>query len=588
MQIRNIIIALLVLSASAFAQGGFYQDRAEGRLINGNALVAIPGAAVTVCSDQACVSPVNIYSNADLAIGHLIGTSTTADANGNFSFYVLPGQYFCQIAASGFSTAINPCQVSITLPNAVDTTSNQTITGNKSLTGQNAFTTYSLDTILFVDGLKYPCTAAGTISLLADATGQANAQGCVSGFTSSSEIDIAAGISFLHPSKSTWTFSGTTPAQYGVKLATGSLFSGGSGAASDGAAFTLQASASASLDSLLATDTTVSGGGYFAAENIRLYNPSGGTFANGLLHAENMVDGSFFRNAEVSNYSGIGVNWRKNCCADYTLGLVANGNHAAGAQPFLLNSDSTHINVANYFFSTSLGHPGATKNILSMTGANRSWCHGNVFFGLYMEGPSGNGDTTTPAIDDNCWGVASFFGLTLGNDDASSTRYVLQIESGNVGVNAFGVESGISTNLVNDLDKGVTVTESSAYRPVNYISVPSYFTSLNILGPALKANSKLLVSSNAPTISSGFGTSPSIVNSNGSLAFEINVGTGGVATSGVLAMNSTAANGWSCQITDMNTNIVTRETAFTATSITLTAASAWTASDKLLINCGAF
>ena len=91
----------------------------------------------------------------------------------------------------------------------------------------------------------------------------------------------------------------------------------------------------------------------------------------------------------------------------------------------------------------------------------------------------------------------------------------------------------------------------------------------------------------SPTISSGFGTSPSIVQQNGTAAFEINVGTGGSATSGVIGL-PTAANGWSCTAQDMSTNIVTRETAFTTTTVTLTAASAWTASDKLLVNCAAF
>jgi hypothetical protein len=97
----------------------------------------------------------------------------------------------------------------------------------------------------------------------------------------------------------------------------------------------------------------------------------------------------------------------------------------------------------------------------------------------------------------------------------------------------------------------------------------------------------LLLSQTAPTISSGFGTSPSIVQQNGTAAFEVNVGTGGVATSGVIGL-PTAANGWSCTAQDMNSNIVTRETAFTTTTVTFTAASAWTASDKLLVNCGAF
>ena len=105
----------------------------------------------------------------------------------------------------------------------------------------------------------------------------------------------------------------------------------------------------------------------------------------------------------------------------------------------------------------------------------------------------------------------------------------------------------------------------------------------------LLALTSTLMWDNAPTIhASTFGTSPSIVNSNGTAAFEINVGTGGTATSGQIDFSKSAANGWSCQVTDMSSNIVTRETAFTVNSVTFTAASAWTASDKLLINCSAF
>lgn len=92
------------------------------------------------------------------------------------------------------------------------------------------------------------------------------------------------------------------------------------------------------------------------------------------------------------------------------------------------------------------------------------------------------------------------------------------------------------------------------------------------------------------SIASGFGTTPAIVNQgagSGPTSIEVNVGTGGVATSGVLTMPA-APVGWSCSTVDMNTNIVTRETAFTTTSVTLTAASAWTASDKLLMTCWPF
>lgn len=100
----------------------------------------------------------------------------------------------------------------------------------------------------------------------------------------------------------------------------------------------------------------------------------------------------------------------------------------------------------------------------------------------------------------------------------------------------------------------------------------------------------------APTISSGFGTSPSIVNSNGTIAFTINVGTGGTASSGVIGL-STATVGWNCFASDQSTpgTNVTKQTATATTTATLTnynsttgIAAAWTASDILKVSCFAY
>jgi hypothetical protein len=98
----------------------------------------------------------------------------------------------------------------------------------------------------------------------------------------------------------------------------------------------------------------------------------------------------------------------------------------------------------------------------------------------------------------------------------------------------------------------------------------------------------------APTISSGFGTSPSVTAGRGS-SFRVNVGTGGVATSGVIAMNATAANGWNCDCEDITTSSATvfrcKQTAGTTTTATFGnfntsgAAAAWVASDVLAITC---
>lgn len=106
---------------------------------------------------------------------------------------------------------------------------------------------------------------------------------------------------------------------------------------------------------------------------------------------------------------------------------------------------------------------------------------------------------------------------------------------------------------------------------------------------------KVLLSAVAPTIGSGFGTSPSIVVHNGTAAFTVNVGTGGTASSGVITMPA-AQNGWVAFITNVTANAANRanvdtvQTASTTNSITIQsqtistgAATAWAANDILRI-----
>jgi hypothetical protein len=104
-------------------------------------------------------------------------------------------------------------------------------------------------------------------------------------------------------------------------------------------------------------------------------------------------------------------------------------------------------------------------------------------------------------------------------------------------------------------------------------------------------------SSTAPTISSGFGTSPSVSANNGTPAFRVNVGTGGVATSGVIGLPA-ATTGWNCFCTDITTNSTgvfsCKQTASSTTTATVgnfsdvAVATAWTASDILAVSCFAY
>lgn len=105
---------------------------------------------------------------------------------------------------------------------------------------------------------------------------------------------------------------------------------------------------------------------------------------------------------------------------------------------------------------------------------------------------------------------------------------------------------------------------------------------------------KLAASVTAPTIASGFGTSPSVTTSNGTASFQINVGTGGTASSGVVTMPA-ATTGWSCvvspaaapQAAAIMYSAPTSTTSITITNYTLTtgAALAWTASTVIAVNC---
>lgn len=102
----------------------------------------------------------------------------------------------------------------------------------------------------------------------------------------------------------------------------------------------------------------------------------------------------------------------------------------------------------------------------------------------------------------------------------------------------------------------------------------------------------LLCSSTAPTVS-GFGTSPSVPANNGTCAFTIDVGTGGVASTGTVTLPA-AANGWVCNAQDVTTPamFITSQTGGTSTTATFTnysrttgLAIAWTASDILRVSC---
>jgi hypothetical protein len=201
---------------------------------------------------------------------------------------------------------------------------------------------------------------------------------------------------------------------------------------------------------------------------------------------------------------------------------------------------------------------------------------------------------STPAIVNNTSQSAAFYstGMQLtstgsilwssGALNAASDTSLCRGAANVIGIG--GCTSSFPALKRNAAQLEVRLADDSAGAPLIAAGITSAGNvSINSTSSIL-LNGVVLIARTAPTISSGFGTSPSIVNSNGPSAFTLNVGTGGAATSGVVGL-PTATTGWSCFANDRTNNTVTRQTATTTTSATFTAAAAWAASDILNISC---
>lgn len=175
--------------------------------------------------------------------------------------------------------------------------------------------------------------------------------------------------------------------------------------------------------------------------------------------------------------------------------------------------------------------------------------------------------------------------IQLGNAATSTAFARLQLGGA---TSSFGAIKAIGTTIQ------ARLADDSAYTEFDVGSLVA------VTNVRLGATGVLAVSATAPTIGSGFGTSPSIVASNGTAAFTVNVGTGGTASNGVITMPA-ATTGWIAHVENLTgtlgnyANQRTVQIASTTTSITLEnqtistgAALAWTASDVLVVTAIAY
>ena len=118
-------------------------------------------------------------------------------------------------------------------------------------------------------------------------------------------------------------------------------------------------------------------------------------------------------------------------------------------------------------------------------------------------------------------------------------------------------------------------------------------TATQVKGNVYDSAGNLIISSTAPTIASGFGTSPSIL-ANNTGAFQITIGTGGTSYTGIINM-PTAPNGWACTAQNVSSSLNrVRQFGVSATTVTLdqfTTAGAnapFSPGDVIVCQCTAF
>jgi hypothetical protein len=226
---------------------------------------------------------------------------------------------------------------------------------------------------------------------------------------------------------------------------------------------------------------------------------------------------------------------------------------------------------------TSTNGVTSSNVLLAPTGAQATTSYGfigHANYGIYF---NSNAGIVVEANGSDSYSAATSGVVMPGGDCVGWLASAAQPMASNsfdtaVSRSGIGVLSADTTACANGL---------GTIRATNYDSVATH----------------LIISSTAPTIASGFGTTPTIPNNNGTAAFTVNVGTGGVATSGVITMPAATA-GWSCHV-DPNgapqAAAVTYSAPTSTTSITLTnytqstgVALAWTASTVLQLSCFAY
>ena len=189
--------------------------------------------------------------------------------------------------------------------------------------------------------------------------------------------------------------------------------------------------------------------------------------------------------------------------------------------------------------------------------------------------------------------VLNYNTVTLGPNNSVATDTYLKGTDVNFSSNTAAGNLTISGEAGTGTGAGGPIIFRTAPAGSSSSSTNSQVIQMEILGTGgVAVGTHLTFSGTAPTITSGFGTSPTVASNSTATSMDITVGTS-PGSSGVLAL-PTATTEWNCDAQDVTTPSNIKMTAHSTTSATFTSyglttgiATNFTASDDIAIVCAA-
>lgn len=296
--------------------------------------------------------------------------------------------------------------------------------------------------------------------------------------------------------------------------------------------------------------------------------------------------------------TGLTTQMRINSATGNTSGIF----YYVGANPQCIAlSDDNGVNgspLGNCFGSNPIVHmfSGATYwqsvvgeeiDVEADAGSSMTWKEGLKIGTIGSDAVQGTNEDAALVFFASSSSLTSAWGtlIQIGTPTAGFPVYngcIMCSASTLQGSNAYTVAHGIDF-----VDNAVITCTSDCFKSTGF--------TVNGAGSWI-SNARLLISTTAPAIASGFNTASNSITGTNTGAFQVTVGTSTATTTGVVTM-PTATTGWACSAADVTTPAthMIQQTGSTTTSVTVTDYARTTGvaqnmanSDKIVFNCGAF